>query len=40
VGFIDGDVRYVMVTVGFLLAALVAWTSLDANAAGRTRADE
>ena len=40
VGFIDGDVRYVIVTVVFLLAALVAWTSLDENAAGRTRAGE
>lgn len=40
VGFIDGDARYVIVTVVFLLAALVAWTSLDENAAGRTRADE
>jgi hypothetical protein len=27
-------------TVVFLLAALVAWTSLDENAAGRSRAGE
>lgn len=34
VGFIDGDARYVIVTVVFLLAALTAWTSLDENAGG------
>jgi hypothetical protein len=40
VGFFEGDVRYVIVTVVFLLAALVAWTSLDENAVATTRADE